>query len=360
MPARFSKTPEIYTTVPTQPKERKPGQLSQEQLQQYFDEGYVLVTKFFTDEELQPVIEAINALVDEVAERLYKAGKITNKHEDASFNDRLTLLEKEFPGAAILVHKIGFMPKAFQDLWSNERLLNVVEQMIGPDIAGHPVWNLRTKVPKNNQVTVPWHQDNAYLSDEANETLMATAWIPFVDANKVNGCMEVGKGGHKKGFLAKHYCCSGPTLYVELKEEDMVKDLDVDMEKDIVLCEVPFGGVLFINNMVPHRSLMNNSNIIRWSVDLRWCNPDKPNGYYDLKESVLMRTSKDPNLKIDWDKFNTDRHALEAGKKEGEKEDDLEPIIIGPWMGRWELVHHNKHTQRFLENENKIKSAIKD
>ena len=29
--------------------------------------------------------------------------------------------------------------------------------------------------------------------------------------------------------------------------------LDVDFEKDIVLCEVPFGGVLFINNLVPHR-----------------------------------------------------------------------------------------------------------
>ena len=29
--------------------------------------------------------------------------------------------------------------------------------------------------------------------------------------------------------------------------------LDVDFEKNIVLCEVPFGGVLFLNNLVPHR-----------------------------------------------------------------------------------------------------------
>lgn len=39
--------------------------------------------------------------------------------------------------------------KAFQDLWTNERLLNVIEQFIGPEIAGHPVWNLRTKVTRN-------------------------------------------------------------------------------------------------------------------------------------------------------------------------------------------------------------------
>ena len=38
------------------------------------------------------------------------------------------------------------MPKAFQQLWSDEKLLNVAEQIVGPDIAGHPVWNLRTKV----------------------------------------------------------------------------------------------------------------------------------------------------------------------------------------------------------------------
>ena len=58
----------------------------------------------------------------------------------------------------MLLHKGGILPKAFQDLWSNDRLLNVVEQMIGPDVAGSPVWNLRTKTPNNPSVTVPWHQ----------------------------------------------------------------------------------------------------------------------------------------------------------------------------------------------------------
>lgn len=33
-----------------------------------------------------------------------------------------------------------------------EQLLNTKE------IIGHPVWNLRTKTPKNEATTVPWHQ----------------------------------------------------------------------------------------------------------------------------------------------------------------------------------------------------------
>ncbi|KAK3715067.1 hypothetical protein QZH41_012139, partial [Actinostola sp. cb2023] len=322
MAERFSKTPEIYTTIPPQPKEKKPDSAY---LYIWF-QGYVVVRSFFTKGELQPVIESINEIVDDVAEKLYKAGKISNKHEGATFYDRLTLLEKEFPGAAILVIKKGILPE----------------------------------VPKNDQVTVPWHQDNSYFSDEANELLMPTAWIPFIDACKLNGCMEVGKGGHKKGYLAKHYCCAGPTLYVELKEENMFQDLGVDMQKDIVLCEVPMGGILFINNLVPHRSLQNHSQQIRWSVDLRWCVPDKPNGFYDLKDSVLMHTAKDPEYKIDWERFvNTDRHSLEAGdtnESQNRDEDEFDPTIIGPWMGKWEIIHHNKHTERYLENEERIKA----
>lgn len=48
--------------------------------------------------------------------------------------------------------------QGYRKLWANERLLNLVEQIIGPDIAGNPVWNLRTKTPQNEATTVPWHQ----------------------------------------------------------------------------------------------------------------------------------------------------------------------------------------------------------
>ena len=38
---------------------------------------------------------------------------------------------------------------------------------------------------------MPWHQDNAYLDPSGLYTLMPTAWIPLLDANKTNGCMQV-------------------------------------------------------------------------------------------------------------------------------------------------------------------------
>lgn len=48
--------------------------------------------------------------------------------------------------------------KSFRELWGNKRLLNLIEQLIGPDIAGMPNWNLRDKTPHNEATTVPWHQ----------------------------------------------------------------------------------------------------------------------------------------------------------------------------------------------------------
>ena len=70
----------------------------------------------------------------------------SDKYEDKGFSDRLTYLEKEFKGTSVLMMKQGILPEAFQNLWSDEKLLNVAEQIVGPEIAGHPVWNLRTKV----------------------------------------------------------------------------------------------------------------------------------------------------------------------------------------------------------------------
>ena len=50
------------------------------------------------------------------------------------------------------------------ELWSCDKLLDIVEQVIGPDIEGYPIWNVRSKVPNNALMTVPWHQDNAVLA----------------------------------------------------------------------------------------------------------------------------------------------------------------------------------------------------
>ena len=52
--------PEVYTVIPLQPSERKPGQLEQWQLEEYFDKGFLVLPNFFTDEEMQQAIEVMD------------------------------------------------------------------------------------------------------------------------------------------------------------------------------------------------------------------------------------------------------------------------------------------------------------
>ena len=148
--------------------------------------------------------------------------------------------------------------------------------------------------------------------------------------------VQVVRGGHRAGITATHTCCAGGTWYVEVSEEEIEKTLGVDLKQDIATCEVPFGGILFINNSIPHRSLENYSNKIRWSLDLRWQHPDKPNGFFELKKSVIMRKSDDPNYEIDWVEFaSVDRQKLQAVDVGATDVDEFDTTIHGPWMKRY-------------------------
>ena len=52
-----------------------------------------------------------------------------------------------------------------KDIWTNERLLNVIEQIIGPNIAGNCVYNIRSKLPQHEPTVVPWHQGTYYINN---------------------------------------------------------------------------------------------------------------------------------------------------------------------------------------------------
>eukprot|EP00884_Botryococcus_braunii_P019311 jgi/Botrbrau1/6063/Bobra.177_1s0003.1 len=340
------------------------GLLTKEELQQYWEQGFVVKHNVFTSEELQPSKDAITRCVDQVAKKLHQAGKITDVCEDVDFYHRLTALEAQFPNASVLVHKQGILPPEIADLWGCKKLMSAARQLLGDDIGGHPVWNVRAKTPQQEQATVPWHQDNAYLHPESWQVHQVTAWIPLCNATHENGCMQVLRRGHRSAKTARHTCCVGGTWYVMMDLEDAKASLGVDEEVDLVTCEVPQGGVLFLNNLIPHRSTNNLSSGIRWSLDLRWQNPAFPNGFYGLKPSILMAKSDQPEFQPDWkewaqvertslqaqavsiDENNVDRviSTAQNAATESPTEDEFDTTIAGPWMDRWEMTHHNRHT----------------
>jgi hypothetical protein len=324
--------------------------LTPTQLQQYRTDGFLIVRDLFTDAELQPVIDAIDEKVDALAERLYASGKISDKFENEGFLTRLTKLQEIFPGAATLIHTGGILPKAFADIWSSKKLLDIIEQILGPEIAGHPVWNLRSKTPHNPLATVPWHQDTAYLAKDSEHTFQPTAWIPLVDANEVNGCMQVvriNRGTTPQPPPIPLRSIGGGVVYRHKLENTIgrkdswylyIDEADLP-EGEIVTCTMNKGSVLLLNNLIPHRSTENYSDIIRWSIDLRWQRLGELSGMEEIKDPILMRTARDPNYKPDWETWGAQSRQVGLHDVLAERERPVnaeDAIVTGPWMERWQ------------------------
>ena len=307
--------------------------LEREQVDCYFEDGFLIVEDLLTREDVQPVIDDIVAIVDELARRLHAAGRVRDLHADHGFGTRLAALEAECPGAAIWVTHLGDLRPGLRGLWSSPKLLDIVEDLIGPDIAGHPIWNIRSKTPRTTLMTVPWHQDTAYLKPGAERTEQPVAWVPLTDVTERNGALQMVRGGHKPGAVIRHRLhrdvSDSRSSFLYIDEADLPAG-------EIVTCEVEFGTVIFLNQLIPHRSLENHSAAVRWSVDFRWQDPKLPTGQEGIVEPIVMRVGGDPDFEPDWETWLAAygrQHDTYRGKS---KVDEFDPAYEGDWLKRWE------------------------
>ncbi|WP_395708044.1 phytanoyl-CoA dioxygenase family protein [Reyranella sp.] len=75
----------------------------------------------------------------------------------------------------------------YADLVRHPRILDVVEDLIGPDIL---VWTGTFFIKEAQSPTfAAWHQDSTYFGLEPYEQV--TAWVALTDASREAGCMEV-------------------------------------------------------------------------------------------------------------------------------------------------------------------------
>ena len=152
---------------------------------------------------------------------------------------------------------------------------------------------------------------------------MFTVWVAFVDATVENGCMQMIKGGHKKGKTATHTVgTTSSTWYTEVSESVIANELfnkeSLNEKEDIVTMPCKAGSILIFPGTTPHRSLNSYANEVRWSADFRLHpkttkRPGKSelDWFYGLKDSLLVRDGNNPEYKPDWSSWaNVDRISL--------------------------------------------------
>ena len=235
--------------------------LEDRQSRQFEDEGYVVVERLFTDAELQPVIDEVSADLDKRCREAVAAGKLSRTYEEYDFEHRLAHVNAENADISKSMWDMKLVLPSFFSLMTNPKLLDVAEQFCGPEIIASSVYRLRPKVPSHSWSPVPWHQDSAYFEAYCDLALVLTVWVPLVDATEERGCLWVMPGKHKGGLFFHQ-----PD---EMAHYLVIPDEEFGGSK-AVAAPVPKGGVLLLNNRTPHASFENKTDVVRWSMDLRY------------------------------------------------------------------------------------------
>jgi len=235
--------------------------LSQEQLDEFHREGYLVVENVFSDAELQPVIDEIKEEIDIRARELVASGELSQTYEDLDFEHRLTKISEETDQVAVSIWNGKLAGPAFFGLITNPNLLDVAEQVCGQELIASSVYRLRPKIPGHRMSAVPWHQDSGYFEPYCDTALVMTVWLPLVDADATNGCMWVLPRQHR-GEVVMHQQANGQP-YLQIPQDHLP-------EGEPVCAPVKKGGVLLMTNKTPHASFENSTDRVRWSMDLRY------------------------------------------------------------------------------------------
>ena len=141
-------------------------------------------------------------LSDEEVARYHENGYVTpgfrlSESQIESIRERHRELLQKHPEFSNYCPSLLAYDRGFLDVAKNNEILDMVAQLIGPDVA---LWNSSFFAkPAGGGHATPWHQDGEYWPIRPLAT--CTVWIALDPATPENGCLEVIPGSHKKQTL---------------------------------------------------------------------------------------------------------------------------------------------------------------
>lgn len=261
-----------------------PRRLDETDVDFYDAEGYLLVQGGVSENALLLAQAMLERWVDETVNSWVAAGLLDGAHAELGFGHRLARLWQQ-------AGRPGYIRSPRRDLVSEEMyeflkhpsLLDIAQDLLGtPEISVHGVFNARPKLPDQHWTDTPWHQDAQYYRD-AEAGHVVSIWIPLQPVTELNSCLQVAPG-LQGGPL--HEDCEDATGFVGLSKEDQagLHGISIDMQRGDALC---------FHQKTPHRALSNQSDSVRWSMDVRYEATDGASAS-GTKHGFIARSEADP------------------------------------------------------------------
>lgn len=282
--------------------------LTPEQILSFETKGYIVVEDVMPKDVLDQVKAEYTALLDDIYKKWYAEGAVKTPPNELDFWGKLLCayeagcdyfqpMDISLPGDRISADTPFHIGPAVFEMLTAKPLLDIVEQLIGPELISNPIQHVRLKPPttvlakdevRAHITATDWHQDRAVALEDADETDMVTVWIAITDATIENGCLQVQPQTSDQEILP--HCA---------RTQTGIADGFID-EASAIPLPVKAGGVVLFHPLTPHASLNNVTDKFRWSFDIRFNATGQPTGRTHFPDFVA-RSRAHPETELhDW------------------------------------------------------------
>src|SRR6266581_8958108 len=220
-----------------------------EQRAAYDENGYLVFPELLHSSELESLRAAL-------AEVLRESEGLT------STNDKFSITRTDSGGYSVrrifdpIAHHAAFRALVF-----NPKILDVVENLIGPNIQLHHT-KLNLKPPSSPEARFEWHQDYPFFP-HTNFDLLAVM-IYLDDSTEENGCLTIVPGSHKLG-PRNHLFAKDGAFSSQLEDKTVVDD-----PTGWLKVPVPAGGMELHHCNMLHSSTANRGTRPRSAIVIQY------------------------------------------------------------------------------------------
>ena len=223
-------------------------QLENNLYQEFQQQGYIVLRGFFPEEEMTTLIEDIKT-----ADTRENKPSILNK------------------GSLSFYSNIFFLSKKLQKFISQPRLVDVLKQIVGPDIWVR--WD-QAVAKGSGSGTFPWHQDNAYSGLKDSHYQL---WIALTKMTPENGGLWLVPGSHKQ--VLPHKLVGSHATYQGTPENP-------------VFIEAKAGDIVLFSSLTLHSTTPNTTQDARWAYVVEYMSLDDFDPTIDPPYFVVARDGK--------------------------------------------------------------------